>query len=271
MDKFVQEEWIPMHVHVGDVCTEMPAPHSSDGGIPVQKVGVSVWEGQVQEGAIRQCKLSRVAGASPDHIDREKVRLLHRREGCAGCNKDDSCSKGTSREGREVKSQSTANVKSKKLIRLPSTKDRKEAGRKSQTHVYAVKNQRNGFVVTCREEAEQRSKGGSIRLFDEFRSIARNIKKARQWILEEEIQWNVKAVAFSPKEEKECGQCWQNQCGVANECKVSKSDKTVIPESLSRIRLREVLRRHKQVSCVEPVSSKSRQRCSHTAHAVQAK
>ena len=47
-----------MRVHVGDVCTEMPAPHSSDGGIPVQKVGVSVWKGQVQEEAIRQCKLS---------------------------------------------------------------------------------------------------------------------------------------------------------------------------------------------------------------------
>ena len=115
-----------MRVHVGDVCTEMPAPHSSDGGIPVQKVGVSVWEGQVQEGAIRQCKLSRVAGASPNHIDREKVRLLHRREGCAGCSKGSSCCKGTSREGRKVKSQSTATVKLKRLIRLPSTKDRQK-------------------------------------------------------------------------------------------------------------------------------------------------
>ena len=256
MDKFVGEEWKPVRVHVGDVCTEMPAPHSSDGGIPVQEVGVSVWEGELEKDEGRFDKSSRVAGANLNHMDRGKVRLLHRREGCANGDEDNSCCKRTSRVSKQKKSQSTTNVGSKRFIRLPSTKDRKEASKRNQTHVYAVKNLRNGFVVTCREQAEQRSKGGSIRLFDEFRSIARNIKKARQWILDEDIQWNVKAVAFSPNEEKECGQCWQHQGGVANECKVSRSDKIAIPESLSRIRLREVLRRHKQVSCVEPVSSK---------------
>lgn len=36
------EEWTPADVHVGDVCTVMPAPHASDGGTMRPSIGVSV-------------------------------------------------------------------------------------------------------------------------------------------------------------------------------------------------------------------------------------
>ena len=253
MDKLVQEEGTPMRVSVRNTDTQRMNPHSSDGDIPVQEVERLNEKWDVEKDSIRQCKPSRVAGANPNHSDRERVRLLHRQQEYAGGNNGIKCCEVMRSESKKLRSKSTA---TRKLIRLPSIKDRKEANEKNQLYVYAVKNQRSGFVVTRREEANRRSKGGSIRLFDEFQSIMRNIKRAQQWILEEDVKWNVKAVAFSPTEEEEKEQLWNHVCARENECKVSKSDKTVIPESLSRICLRDVLRRHKQVSCVEPVSSK---------------
>ena len=36
------EVWTPADVHVGEVCTAMPAPHASDGGVERPRIGVSV-------------------------------------------------------------------------------------------------------------------------------------------------------------------------------------------------------------------------------------
>ena len=225
LEESAKEEWIPMQVHVGGVCKEMPAPHASDGGSPMVEMGVSVWEGKLKE----------------------DVKYV------SSCGKACQCCK---HDGKVKVKQKIQPVVKKRIVRLPSTKDRKEASRRNQTHVYGVKNQGSSFVVTTREEAERRENEGSIRLFDECQSLARNIRKAKQWLADEEIKWNVQADAFTPNKKEVKVRQFQCQHGESNECNVSKADTNVLPESFSRIRLREVLRRHKQVSHVRTASSK---------------
>ena len=171
-------EWSPPKVHVGKVCTAMPAPHHSDGGTPVRAVGVSVWEGELKPVA---------EGKAYEHEGGEQ----HERERLV-----------------EAGPQKVVQAR-KRLIRTPSIKDRKTAREKNQTFVYAVKNSGNSYIVTSRLKAHERLTDGSIRLFDSYDTLARNIKKARQWILEQTVKWNASAESFIPGKAENILKCSQ--------------------------------------------------------------
>ena len=64
-------EWTPAGVHVGEVCTAMPAPHASDGGIKVQDIGVSV----VDEAELGKKSVATSSGRGPAKSRKKYVRL----------------------------------------------------------------------------------------------------------------------------------------------------------------------------------------------------
>lgn len=232
--KLEREEWKAPQLQVGGVCTAIPAPCLMDGEVPVKQVGsdqVSVWEGE---------------------MGRQEKNVIGN-EQC--CNQH----KWQSTELRVV----PAIVHDRRLVRLPSVKDRREASKRNQVFVYAVRNVKDGYVVMNQQQAQKRIKDGSIKLFDEFDTMSRNIKRAVQWI-RQDVEWNAKAEVFIPQREDEVSKksqhmsrkIWQTE--LPTECHVVESVNKVLPDSFEKIRLGEVLRRHHQVSCVSEVSSKVR-------------
>ena len=148
----------------------------------------------------------------------------------------------------------------RRIVRLPSVKDRKVASKRNQTHVYGVKNASTSHVVTSQQQAHNRVRNGSIRLFDEFDTLSRNIKKAKRWVLQQ-VKWNVEAESFIPEEDNKVVEsacrhnCTSCHAAKSTECRVAKSTQVMLPDSFSKMNLQEVLRRHKQVSHVSPASS----------------
>ena len=142
-------KWSAPRGQVAKQSIALPVPHHSDGGTFVQAVGVSVTESEQQSEA--------------------------------GCNAYEHGGSDRYKQGKLVEAvpQKVMQVR-KRIIRTPSAKDRKIARDKNQTFVYAVKNSGNSYIVTSRLEAQERLTDGSIRLFDSFETLARNIKKARK-------------------------------------------------------------------------------------------
>ena len=225
-------EWRASKVHREEICKAIPASHPSDKGTLVQEIRVSTWNSEVdnKEARDERCKI------------KEKCCRQQRRQ-------------------EDIRKELPQKTVRSRMIRLPSVRDRKQASKRNQTYVYAVKNAGDSYVVTNKQQARVRVKNGSIRLFDEFETLSRNIKKAKNWILQE-VQWNAKAEVFTPESQQVGSNRQQEGLGCkapkASECRVEKSANRILPESFSRIKLQEVLQRHKQVSHMSSVSSSVR-------------
>ena len=77
------KQWKPAGVHTGEVCTEAPAPHCSDGGITPQSIGVSVYVPERQSRHSKSCGTS--SGRStyirvPSVQERRKLSASNSRE-----------------------------------------------------------------------------------------------------------------------------------------------------------------------------------------------
>ena len=90
------------------------------------------------------------------------------------------------------------NVK-KKIIRVPTVKERKEARANNQVCAYGVRSAVGAMVVLQRQVAQAKAaRNGYCQLFDKYANLVRNIKAAKEWAVAHDVEWNREATPYIP-------------------------------------------------------------------------